>query len=330
MEFAKCFSLNAQFLDLENDFRILKGKTICILGASGLFGNWLSETILRISDEYQLDLKIIGVSRNPIQNYFVKGHKNFTNFLMDIVHTYDELPFFDFCFHAATSNDQIDFPEKMNSAVKGAELIIKSSEKYKNNPLVIHLSSGAVYQSNLNFNGYFPEIGIEELCGNGTQYGRAKLETEKLLNEAHDLNLITACNPRLFAFMGPGIPLDKHFAIGNFMRAAVNNSSIEITGNSKTTRSYMFLPDAIKCLVTLLVRPIYTPLNIGSPQSITIGNLALEISTLFQLPTPHLKEGNSDVSHYVPITPQVSKLLGRTQPTNLEQGLQRWFNWLTS
>lgn len=329
MEYSESFSFRPLFADLEQELRTLRGKKICVLGVSGLFGNWLSEILLRLSDEYNLEIKVIGVARGETENKFVLTHRNFISCKINLLEPSASLPYFDYCFHAATSNDQRDFPPEFNSAVQGARLILDASRQYKNQPHVIHLSSGAVYHSSMVDNGSYPERAISFSSGNGTEYAKAKIRTEEVLEMAHRQNLITVCNPRLFAFVGPGIPLDKHFAIGNFMHSAINKSIIEVTGNPMTTRSYMYLPDAIRCLISLLISPIYSPLNIGSPRSITINDLAIEISRLFDLPFPNFMPNSSVSSHYVPTASHISKMLGNTRSVELEEALLKWFHWLT-
>ena len=46
-------------------------------------------------------------------------------------------------------------------------------------------------------------------------------------------------------YYGKDLPLDAHFAIGNFLRDGLDNKDIIISSNGKIERSYMYLADLI-------------------------------------------------------------------------------------
>jgi dTDP-glucose 4,6-dehydratase/UDP-glucose 4-epimerase len=113
---------------------------------------------------------------------------------------------------------------------------------------------------------------------------------------------------RCFSFVGPYMPLDLQYAIGNFIRAALSNRPIVVKGDGTPVRSYLYTGDLVVWLLTLLVREgrprIY---NVGSDQGISIGNLAalvrdelnpaLEVHILGQA---GLSVGNPLRNYYVP------------------------------
>ena len=86
---------------------------------------------------------------------------------------------------------------------------------------------------------------------------------------------------RCFAFVGPYLPLDTHFAIGNFINNAINNEDIIIKGDGSTIRSYMYASDLMVWLWKILLKgKINQPYNVGSDEGVSIKQLAEKISNI--------------------------------------------------
>lgn len=105
---------------------------------------------------------------------------------------------------------------------------------------------------------------------------------------------------------------------------------IEIWGDGKQTRSFMFVDDCIEGTMRLMSSDVTEPLNIGSHQLVTVNQLVdivegiagIKLKRTYLLDAPQGVRGrNSDNT-------LVRKLLGWEPATSLEEGMQKTYNWI--
>jgi dTDP-glucose 4,6-dehydratase len=122
--------------------------------------------------------------------------------------------------------------------------------------------------------------------------------------------------------------LDVHFAIGNFIRDAMNGGPIIIKGDGTPYRSYLYAADLAIWLWTILIHgESLLPYNVGSEESISIAETARNVARSF---TPVIettiigtKSSNQVEERYVPSTQRARSKLELQQSINLENGIQR-------
>ena len=138
-------------------------------------------------------------------------------------------------------------------------------------------SSGAVYGPQPPDLAALPETWLvsPDSMRSDQAYGMGKRAAEHLCAlyaQAHGIETVVA---RCFAFVGPDLPLDVHFAIGNFIRDALWANAIAVHGDGSPVRSYMDQSDLTHWLFVLLERGRSgQAYNVGSPHAIRIGALA--------------------------------------------------------
>jgi dTDP-glucose 4,6-dehydratase len=137
---------------------------------------------------------------------------------------------------------------------------------------------------------------------------------------------------RCWAFCGPHLPLDAHFAIGNFIGDVLRRKPISIQGDGTPRRSYLYGADLAIWLWTMLFRaPSLTPINVGSDEDVSIFELAQKIAEVLNPDTVIRVAGSpapsSAPSRYVPSVNCAKELLGLKQTVSLEESIRRTAAW---
>jgi dTDP-glucose 4,6-dehydratase len=157
-------------------------------------------------------------------------------------------------------------------------------------------------------------------------YGKAKRAAETLCQLSPVHFVIARC----FAFVGPHLPMDKNFAIGNFIRNADRGEPIQIRGDGKTLRSYLYASELAIALWTVLLHgQIGRAYNVGSEDSFTIKEVAEFVAAIFG----HVEivvEGGRDFGarRYVPSIARLREELKFQQRITLTNALERTKRWL--
>jgi nucleoside-diphosphate-sugar epimerase len=299
---------------------------ILITGGTGYFG----KSILAYLGDNNLDIEEVYIlSRNPkkLANDF--NLKNFSFKITLVAHDIERPIVFDkyvdFVIHAATTVGLQDSLETKKVVIDGTENVLKYCVR-KNIRRLLYISSGAIYGSQ--------PIGIKKINENyisnnqsRTVYGDSKYEAEKLCKlyyNNYDLDFVIA---RGFAFVGPYLPIDTHFAIGNFIYNCLRNEDIIIRGDGKTVRSYMFSDDLACWLFKILLNgKSGEAYNIGSDFPITIYDLAKTCKEIAGSKSKIIFENSANnkiIDYYVPDITKAKKMLNLEVNFNLIESINR-------
>jgi nucleoside-diphosphate-sugar epimerase len=312
----------------QNRLLELRDSHVLILGASGFVGGWLSNVLALSNLELGTNIRIVLVSRNP-KNILIPEYvdKNISFLPIDLLNLKStRLETFDFGFHLATPSvpktGGLDAEAVYLTTINATQLLIENAVMNGNRPAILHASSGGVYELDqkrqliAEDNRNVAAISLEH------NYKNAKIQTEKLILESTNRGEIKGTSPRLFAFFGPGVSLDDHFAIGNFMGDKQARRNIEVKGNPKTTRSYLYPTDLVNWILAAILNPSSEATHIGSEETISMKDLAEIVSD--SKVEVNYSNPDSPESHYVPSTANTRNRLGVNQRVSLEDGLVRW------
>jgi UDP-glucuronate decarboxylase len=146
-------------------------------------------------------------------------------------------------------------------------------------------------------------------------YSVAKRCAEHLCALYRDQHGLETVIGRCFAFVGRDLPLDVHFAVGNFIRDALYSQEIVVSGDGSAIRSYMDQRDLAVWLLALLERaPAGQAYNVGSDDEISIRDLADLVRDVLAPTKPVRIAGNADAGNfrnrYVPSVDKARRELG--------------------
>jgi dTDP-glucose 4,6-dehydratase len=346
MRSKKIFVEDLDFILLNTSFfwDELRNSKIFITGGTGFFGSWLLETFVYANEFLKLNSRAVVLTRNS-QKFSKKmphiaNHSSIELIEGDVVNFEYPEGRFSHIFHAATeTNAQINNvePFKMfNTIVEGTMHVLEFS-KYSNANKLLYISSGAVYGAQpsdiLNVQETF--LGAPDNLDPKCLYGESKRMAELLCATWAKNNSIEIKIARCFAFVGPHLPLDLHFAIGNFIQNAINNTSILINGDGTPYRSYMYPTDLIIWLLTIFSKGMSChPYNVGSDIPVSILETAKSVAKQCQ---PELEvivkrnaDKNSPISRYVPSIRRAKDELGLKIKVNLQDAIAKTICWYSS
>ena len=137
---------------------------------------------------------------------------------------------------------------------------------------------------------------------------------------------------RCWAFCGPHLPLDEHFAIGNFIGNVLAGRPIEITGDGTPRRSYLYAADLTIWLWTILFcAPDLVPINVGSAKDVSILELARTVAVTLNPETEvHVAQRavpGAQPARYVPAVDRARELLNLEETIPLEESIRRTATW---
>ena len=320
---------------------LLRGARVFLTGGTGFVGTWLLELLIWANQRRRLGLNVVVLSRNPGAFGAKVPHlvaDPAIRLWRGDVRSFDYPPDrFDLVIHgAAEASRQLNETDPrlmFDTVLQGTSHTLEFASRAQSRRMLF-LSSGAVY-------GRQPvtmDKVAEDYCGGPdvfsatAPYAEAKRAAELLCAMESRRSGLDVTIARCFAFVGPHIPLDKHYAIGNFIRDVLGGREIVIQGDGTTTRSYLYASELSLWLVTILLEgQSLRPYNVGSDIPVTVRELARKVAETEPSPPPVRVLGVPVAlavrDHYVPCVDLVKSELGLSQTIDFDTAIMRTKRW---
>lgn len=322
----------------------LRGARLFLTGGTGFFGAWLVESLLWAEDRKKLGVSAVLLTRSAAafraRQPRLAAHPAVSFLEGDVRDLQKLVPkqgagAFTHVIHAATdasasllSADPALMFETNLAGTAAALAFARAAGARK----FLLTSSGAVYGRQPSDLTHVPEDhpGAPSPNDPASAYGEGKRVAELLCAIAHKNDGLCATVARCFAFVGPHLPLDSHFAVGNFVRDGLAGGPIKVGGDGTPYRSYMYAADLAVWLWTILLRGEPSrPYNVGSEEDFPISEMAERVARFFgtewslgRPPTP-----GAPPARYVPETARAREELGLAAPLPFDEALRRTVNW---
>jgi|HubBroStandDraft_1064217.scaffolds.fasta_scaffold00169_31 nucleoside-diphosphate-sugar epimerase len=319
----------------------VRGQQIFLTGGTGFFGCWLAESFCHVNKTLNLGARMVLLTRNPAA--FRAKCPHLTANTSIALHEGDVRSFafpdgeFGYVIHAATDTSARGLAEvplhTFATIVGGTERVLQFAAVSGVRKFLL-TSSGAVYGKQPSDVTHVSEsyAGAPDPLDPANVYAEGKRTAELLCALYQKTGRLDCKIARCWAFCGPHLPLDRHFAIGNFIGDVLAGRPIQIQGDGTPRRSYLYAADLAVWLCTILFRaPALMPFNVGSAHDVSILELAQTVANTLH-PQTEIRVARQAIPgdipvRYVPCVDRAREVLGLRPAIGLEECVRRTAQW---
>ena len=321
----------------------LRGARIFLTGGGGFVGSWLLESLVRANDRLSLDIKVTVLVRDRAvfegrlphlaAASGVRLHVGDVRVADPPAHAFTH---YVHCASASPAVMNAERPDEVAEIIeRGSERMIEEAESGKGCRF-LQVSSGSVYGPQPADLDRIAESFARTASDSdpAQRFGAAKRRAEQrgMASVARGVEYVVA---RMFAVVGPRLPLDGQFAIGNFLGDALGRRPIRLLGDGSPVRSWLYGADMAAWCWTLLARGRPgAAYNVGSEEAVTLWDAA---QTVAQLPSPPVAVERGPAgdparppSRLVPSIDLARREFGLDAWVKLDDALRRTWSWLNS
>ncbi len=247
-----------------------------VTGGAGFLGSHLCEYLLRKDHEVVCMDNLITGSKDNIADIKSDKFQFVEHNVSEFINVKGALDYVLHFASPASPMDYLDFPIQTLKVgalgthnalglakTKGAVFFLASSAEVYGDPL-IH-PQPEKYWGNVN------PIGPRGV------YDEAKRFAEAITMAYHRTHRLDTKISRIFNTYGPRMRINDGRAIPNFLRQALTGKDVTIYGEGSQTRSFCYISDLIEGIYRLLVSDQNAPVNLGSPDEMTVKEMADKI-----------------------------------------------------
>jgi len=319
----------------------LRDARLLVTGGTGFVGRNLIDLLLAANRVHSLNLAVIVLTRSPTAAIAAMPHwrEDPTLNLVegDVTSPLPDLGHFSHVVHgAALFGDkarQEPSASTMATIIDGTRHMLAAAQQGGARRGLL-LSSGAVYGRQPPESPRIAEshLGGPDPLSLDATYAESKRLAEHLCRLVSTERKLEIPVARLFAFVGPHLPLDEHYAVGNFIRDGLEGGPIRIQGDGTPIRSYLYSVELAAWLIVLLTRGrAGVAYNVGGNEPTSIADLASIVADCFT-PRPHVEialkvHRDEKPDRYVPDLSRAEIDLGLRPSLSLKESIAKTVSW---
>jgi dTDP-glucose 4,6-dehydratase len=297
---------------------------IVVTGAAGFIGSHLCETLLARGDS------VIGIDNlvtGDLNNIAHLRALDFQFIRHDVTQYIDVDGPVEYVLHWASPASPIDYLELPIQTLKVGSLGTHNAlglAKNKGATFVL-ASTSEIYGDPLEHPQKETYWGHVNPIGPRGVYDEAKRFAEAITLAYHRTHGVNTKIVRIFNTYGPRMRLRDGRAVPAFVSQALANQDVTVFGDGTQTRSFCYVTDLVRGILSLMDAKTNEPVNIGNPHEVTIEEIARTIIRLIgstskiiyrPLPVDDPRQRRPDIT-------RARTLLGWEPTVGLEEGLKK-------
>jgi dTDP-glucose 4,6-dehydratase len=298
--------------------------TSLVTGGAGFLGSHLCDELLRRGHRV---ICVDSLETGSLANIEHIRSDQFVHLNLDIIDPYFVDEPIDYVYHLASPASPIDYLRLPLHTLKvgsyGTHHTLGLAKQHRARFLIASTSEvygdPQVHPQPETYWGHVNPIGPRGV------YDEAKRYAEALTMAYHRQQGVDTSIVRIFNTYGPRMRPQDGRAIPTFLRQALQDRPITVFGDGSQTRSFCYVEDEIRGLITLAESGHHYPINIGNPDEFTLLELAAAVIEITGSKSEIVYEAlpTDDPQVRQPDITLAREILGWEPKISLREGLQR-------
>ncbi|UUU20312.1 UDP-glucuronic acid decarboxylase family protein [Streptomyces sp. DSM 40750] len=305
---------------------------VVVTGGGGFLGSHLCDALLRRDDRV---LCVDDFSTgNPENTAHLAGHPGFTFIRADVTDAFDVPGPVDAVAHLASPASPPDYHrrplETLAVGSRGTENALRLAERHR--ARFVLASTSEVYGDPVVHPQREDYWGNVNPVGPRSVYDEAKRFAEALSTAYRRSLAVNVGIARIFNTYGPRMRPHDGRVVSTFIRQALDGEPLTIYGDGSQTRSFCYVDDLVRGIVSMIDSDLPGPVNLGNPSERTVRALAELVreatgsaSGLDFRPLPV-----DDPARRRPVITRAQHQLGWFPLVTIEEGLRHTVEWFRS